>query len=189
MKGFDKMKKMSTKKMVTIAMLTAASYILAITIRFPLLPQAPFIKYSPSDIPTVIGGMIFGPFGAFMMTLAVSILEEITIGTTGIIGAVMNIASTASFAVVIAAIYKRKKTNKNAILAFCIGSIVMIITMVIMNVLLTPLYTGASTEKVIGMLLPVIIPVNLIKAIINSVVSFAIYKGISKFIKVKEFEK
>jgi len=38
------------------------------------------------------------------------------------------------------------------------------------------------------MLLPAIIPVNLIKAVINSVVSFVVFKGILKYIKVKKYD-
>jgi len=113
-------KKISTKKMVTIAMLVALSYTLAVLVRFPLLPQVPFIKYSPSDIPIVIGGMIFGPFWTFIMSLAVSTLEEITIGTTGVIGAIMNACSTIAFAVTVAAIYIRRKTTKSAIIGFIV---------------------------------------------------------------------
>ena len=182
------MKKMNTKKMVAIAMFTAASYILAVTIRFPLLPQVGFIKYSPSDIPIVIGGMILGPYATILMSLASAVLEEITIGTTGIIGAIMNFGSTASFAVVMTAIYKRKRTDKNAILAFAVATVTMVATMVILNILLTPIYTGAPREAVMGMLLPAIIPVNLIKAVINSVASFTMYKGISKLVKVKKYD-
>ena len=73
------MKKTNTKKIVTIAMLIALSYTLAAMVRFPLLPHVPFIRYSPSDIPIIIGGLIFGPFWTFIMTLIVSILRGMTL--------------------------------------------------------------------------------------------------------------
>jgi len=181
--------KISTKKMVTIAMLVALSYTLAVTIRFPLLPQVGFIEYSPSDIPIIIGGMIFGPIWAFIMSLAVSFLEGITIGHTGLIGVLMNICSTSAFAVTLAIIYKKSKTTKGAIIGFVVGSISLVIVMIILNILLTPIYTGVPREKVIGMLLPAIIPVNSIKAVINSVVSFAVFQGIFKYIKAKKYDQ
>ena len=183
------MKKMSTKKMVILAMLTAMSFVLAATIRFPLLPQAPFIKYSPSDIPIVIGGLIFGPFSAFLIALASALLEGITVGTSGIIGIIMNIVSKTSFAVIISLIYKKFATNKGLIFALIIGSIVNLISMVLLNIALTPIYTGQAVEKVIAMILPIIIPTNLIKLAINSVVSFAIFKSIFKFIKEGNYDK
>ena len=110
------MKKMSTKKMVTISMLTALSYIL-VFIKFPLLPQVSFITYTPSSIPIVLGGIIFGPFAAFLMSIAVALIEFITISSTGVHGLIMNAISMATYTVTIALIYKYKKTNLSLILA------------------------------------------------------------------------
>ena len=110
------MKKISTKKLVTISMLTALSYIL-IFIKFPLFPQVPFITYTPSSIPIVIGAIIFGPFAAMLMSVAVALLEVITISTTGYFGLIMNIVSMLAFTVTIAVIYKYKKTTLGLILA------------------------------------------------------------------------
>ena len=73
------MRKTNTKKIVTIAMLISLSYVLSAFVRFPpLLPLAP-IRYSPAVVPAIIGGMVFGPFWAFIMALAVSILHGITV--------------------------------------------------------------------------------------------------------------
>jgi len=177
-------KKMSTRTMVTIAMLTAASYILEATIHFPIFPSVPYIQYSPSEIPIALSGIVLGPFAALLSSLAVSLLAGITVGTTGIIGALINFLAKASFAVLIAVIVKRKKTNINFIIAFVIGTIVMVCTMVIANIALTPLYTGVPISVVIGMLLPTIIPINAVMGVINSIIVFAIYKGIEKYIKV-----
>ena len=110
------MKKISTKKLVTISMLTALSYIL-IFIKFPILPQVSFITYTPSSIPIVIGAIIFGPFAALLMSVAVALLEFITISTTGIHGLIMNIVSMLVFTITIGLIYKYKKTTLGLILA------------------------------------------------------------------------
>lgn len=110
------MKKISTKKLVTISMLAALSYIL-IFIKFPLLPQVTFITYTPSSIPIVIGAIIFGPFAALLMSVAVALLEFITISTTGLHGLIMNIISMIVFTVTIAVIYRYKKTTLSLILA------------------------------------------------------------------------
>ena len=101
----------------------------------------------------------------------------------------MNIFSTASFAVVVAAIYKKRKTTKSAIIGFSLGTISLVITMVILNILLMPLFTGAPRETVIALLLPAIIPVNLIQATINSVASFTIFKSISKYVRIQDYDK
>jgi len=182
-------KRMSTKTMVTIAMLTAASYILEATIHFPIFPSVTYIQYSPSEIPIVIGGMIFGPLAALLSSLAVALLAGITVGTTGIIGMLINFLSKASFAVLIAAIFKSRKTNVNMIIAFVVGSIAMVCMMVLSNIALTPLYTGVPISVIMGMLIPTIIPINAIMAVINSVLSIVIYLGISKYVKDKQYDR
>ncbi|MCL2341895.1 MAG: ECF transporter S component, partial [Firmicutes bacterium] len=109
-------KKMSTRVMVTVAMLTAASYILEATIHFPIFPSVPYIQYSPSEIPIAIAAIVFGPFAALVSALAVSLLAMITVGTTGIIGAFINFLAKASFAVTIALIVKSEKVNRKFII-------------------------------------------------------------------------
>jgi len=135
-----------------------------------------------------LAGIVFGPFAALLSSLAVALLAGITVGTTGIIGILINFLAKASFAILIAAIVKRRKTNINFIMAFIIGTIAMVCTMVLANIALTPLYTGVPTSVVIGMLLPAIIPINAIMGVINSVIVFAIYKGIEKYIKVDNYD-
>jgi hypothetical protein len=55
-------------KMVTIAMLSAISYVLML-FQFPLLPAAPFLQVDFGDIPALIGGIIFGPVTGVIIVL------------------------------------------------------------------------------------------------------------------------
>ena len=58
-----------TKKITTLAMLTALSYLIVATIRIPVVM---FLKYEPKDVIITIGGFMFGPVEGFLISLVVS---------------------------------------------------------------------------------------------------------------------
>ena len=73
-----------TKKMTTMALLCALSYIAMFISRFlpPLFVAFPFLKYDPKDAIIVIGGFLYGPLSAFTISLVVSLIEMISQATT-----------------------------------------------------------------------------------------------------------
>ncbi|MEM0529718.1 ECF transporter S component [Zongyangia sp. HA2173] len=174
--------KVSTKKMAVMAMLAAVS-VLLVLIHIPF-PPAPFLEYDPADIPILIGTFAYGPTAGIIITVVVSIIQGFTLSaSSGIIGIVMHILATGSFALVAGLIYQRKKTRKSAILALGLGVITMTVMMALMNLIFTPIFMGTPVETVAGMLLPIIIPFNLMKAAINAVATLLLYKAVSRFIK------
>lgn len=174
--------KVSTKKMAVMAMLAAVS-VLLVLIHIPF-PPAPFLEYDPADIPILIGTFAYGPTAGIIITVVVSVIQGFTLSaSSGIIGIVMHILATGSFALVAGLIYQRKKTRKSAILALGLGVITMTVMMALMNLIFTPIFMGTPVETVAGMLLPIIIPFNLMKASINAVATLLLYKAVSRFIK------
>lgn len=172
-----------TKKLTSMAMLCAIAYVLAVVIHISIIPAAPFLTYDPKDVIITIGGFIFGPLSALVMSIVVSLLEIFTIGDTGIIGLIMDILSTCSFACTASLIYKKRRTLSGAIIGLVIGSIAMTIAMLIWNYLITPGYMGVPREKVVEMLVPVFMVFNLIKAGLNSGFIFILYKPIIKTLR------
>ena len=165
------------KKMVLMAMLAAMAYIAVALIR---IPAVLFLKYEPKDVVITIGGFLLGPIAAFVVSLVVSLVEMFTISETGIIGCVMNLLSTCSFACVAALIYKRQHSLKGAIFGLLAGSVAMIAVMLLWNWLITPLYmTGTTREQVAAMLLPVFLPFNAVKAGLNSGLILGLYKPLT----------
>ena len=164
-----------TKKMVTMAMLAALSYLLMVFVRIPMIS---FLKYEPKDVIIAIGGFIFGPVEAFVISLAVSIVEMFTVSDTGWIGALMNLISTCSFACTAAVIYHKNRTQKSAVIGMAAGIVVMVAVMMLWNYLLTPIYMGYPREAVAAMLPTVFLPFNLIKGTINAVILILIYKPV-----------
>ena len=60
------MKDQRTKQMVTMGMMAALAYIVMVFIRIPVVL---FLKYEPKDVIITIGGFIYGPVAAFLISL------------------------------------------------------------------------------------------------------------------------
>ena len=171
----------SVKQLVVMAMLCAISYAvmwLAHMVPFFSFAPVPFLRYDPKDVIIVLGGFMMGPLAALCISVVVSLIEMITISTTGIIGCVMNILSSAAFACTASVIYKRRHNMKGAVLGLAAGVILVTLVMILWNYLITPLYMKVDRAIVVGMLLPGFLPFNLLKATINMALSLLLYKPI-----------
>ena len=72
-----------------MAMLCALAYLVMLVGRIPIVL---FLKYDPKDIVIAIGGFLYGPVSAFVISVVVA-LVELPISETGIIGCIMNLVS------------------------------------------------------------------------------------------------
>ncbi len=172
-----KSRTMSTKELVMLAMISAIAYAMVCVCRIPL-GFADFLKYEPKDVIITIGGFLFGPLAVIGVSLVVSLVEMVTISTTGPIGMIMNVLSTCAFSCTAALIYKKKHTLKGAILGLSMGVVLTTIVMILWNYLITPLYQGVPREAIVQMLIPVYLPFNLLKGTINAGIILLIYKPI-----------
>ena len=164
------------KKTVMTAMLCALAYIVMVLIHIKLMPAAPFLTYDPKDAVIVMGGFLFGPGTALIISLVVSFLEMITVSESGIIGFVMQVIATLSFAGVASAFYRSHLTKRGAVTGLVLGSVCMVIVMVLWNYILSPIYLGTDRAAVVAMLVPAIIPFNVIKCALNACIAFLLYK-------------
>lgn len=168
------MKKLNVKYMVLLAMLAAVAFLLVALVRIPVVL---FLSYEPKDVVITIGGFLLGPMASFLISLVVSLIEMVTISSTGPIGCLMNLLSTCSFACTAAAVYKRKHTLGGAVTGLVAGSVVMAGVMLLWNYLITPLYmTGTSRSDIAAMLIPVFLPFNALKAGFNTALTLLLYK-------------
>ena len=173
--------RISTKKLTTLAMLSAIAYALVFVshnLAIPLVPAVSFLSYDPKDIIIVIGGIMFGPMACLVVSLVVSLLEMVTISDTGLYGMVMNVISTCAFACTAALIYKKRRTMAGAVVGIVAGCLLMAGVMLLWNYIITPLYMGLPRAAVAGMLLPAFLPFNLLKGGINSAVTLLLYKPV-----------
>ncbi len=174
---------MNTKKMVTLAMLSALSVILVMLIRIPW-PGAPFLEYDPADVPILITTLMYGPSAGLIVTVAVSLIQGLTVSSgSGIIGIIMHILATGFYVLFSGVIYKKARNTKGMIIALSFGALVSTLIMLLWNVWFTPIFLGTPAEAVVKMLVPVILPFNLVKTVSNGVFAFLLYSVLGRIIK------
>lgn len=164
-----------TKKLTTLGMLSAIAFALVVVGRIPVVL---FLKYDPKDVIIAIGGMLYGPLSAFIISAAVSFVEMFTISDTGIIGFIMNVISSCAFACTAAYIYKKDRTLKGAVIGLVSGAAVMVAVMLLWNYLVTPIYMGYPRQAIVDLMLPAFLPFNLIKGGLNAAITMLLYKPI-----------
>ncbi len=164
-----------TRKLTTVAMLCAIAYVVMVVGRVPVVL---FLKYDPKDVTITLGGLIWGPLTALWVSVIVSVIEMLSVSETGVLGCLMNIISTCSFACTASFIYKKRRTLSGAVIGLFAGSITMVVVMLLWNYLVTPLYMGYPREAVAELLLPAFLPFNLLKAGLNASFTFLLYKPV-----------
>ncbi len=164
-----------TKKLTSGAMLCAIAYVVMVIGRVPVIL---FLKYDPKDVIITLGGLIWGPGMACIVSAVVSLIEMFTVSDTGIIGCIMNFISTCSFACMAAFIYKKKRTLAGAVIGLVTGAVTMTAVMILWNYLITPLYMDTTREAVAAMLPTVFLPFNLLKAGLNAAFTFLLYRPV-----------
>lgn len=167
--------KNQTRKITIAAMLCAIAYVVVVVGRVPIVL---FLKYDPKDIVITLGGLIWGPSTSCIVSIIVSFIEMLTISENGVLGFIMNIVSTCSFACTAAYIYKKNKTLLGATIGLFAGSISMILVMLLWNYWVAPIYMGYPREAVAELLIPAFLPFNAIKAGLNASFTFFLYKPV-----------
>ena len=163
------------KKLVTLAILCALAIVAMLLIRIPVVM---FLKYEPKDVVLAIGGFIFGPLPVMVMSVIVSLIEMVTVGETGIYGAIMNALSSCTFACTAAFIYKKWRSLPGAATGLAGGVIVTVPVMLLWNYLMVPIYMGVTREAVAGMLIPTFLPFNLLKYGLSAAITMLLYKPV-----------
>ena len=169
--------KYSTRYLAVVAMFTAISYV-AVLISKVIPNVAGFLSYEPKDAVIVISGFIFGPLTCVFVSVLTSLIEMLTISSTGFYGLLMNVVSTCAFTVPAAWFYQKHRTLKGAVIGLGIGIVVLAACMVLWNYIITPFYMGVDRTVVAGMLMSIFLPFNLVKGGINAGLTLLIYKPV-----------
>jgi len=172
------------KRLIALASMAMLSALAFAAMFFIKIPVVLFLSYEPKDIVLAIGGFLFGPLAAAAMSLVVSLVEMVTVSTTGWIGALMNVLSSCSFVCVAAAVYSKKRTYRSAIIGLALGCVTTTAVMLLWNYLIAPFYMNASREDVAKLLVPAFLPFNLLKSGINAAVTVLVYMPLKKALEV-----
>lgn len=165
-----------TTKLVLIGLLSAVAFVFVL---FGRIPMVLFLNYDPKDIVIAIGGFILGPLSALFISICVSFLEMISISADGVIGFLMNVIASASFACTASYVYRKNGSRKNAAIGLILGMLLMTAMMIFWNYIVTPVYLKIPRQAVVDLLVPAILPFNLIKGSINALITVFLYKPIT----------
>ncbi|MCL2680450.1 MAG: ECF transporter S component [Coriobacteriia bacterium] len=166
---------MKLRDLLTAALLMAAGVVLNMVLRIPLIPSAPFLEYSPADVPTLLGTFALGPVFGMLIGLGRAVLHFALGSTGGPVGLVMDAASSVMLAGVAGLIYLGWKTRGGAAVALLCGSLAMTAVVVALNYFWAFPAFGAPAQLVWTTALPF----NLIKSAINVTIVFLLYKPLS----------
>ncbi len=172
-----------TRQLVIMALMAAIATLLSF-VEIPILPAAPWLKYDPSFVPSMVTGFAYGAGPGVAVGLVTAILHIFMTGNFW--GGVMNILVVCAYVIPASLIYVRKHTWRGAAIGLVIGSICQIIVAILANLVITPIYAGMPVESVIALIIPVLVPFNVLKVVLNSVITIAVYKAISNLITPKK---
>lgn len=188
-------------RMLTMnAVLSAIAFVLAF-FEFPVPLSPSFARMDLSDLPALIGALAYGPVSGVLIELVKNALQLLT-SSTGGIGELANFIMGSSFVVAAGLIYKHHKTEKTAILACLIASVIMGVVATVVNYfILLPVFEAfmpldqliASFSKFMPFIktkLDVVLfnafPFNLLKRIGISIVTMLLYKRLTPILKERQ---
>lgn len=189
-------KKMTTRDLTTIAVLTALASILFLI----EIPVVAFYKLDLSNLPVLLGAFAMGPAAGFLILLLKDLIGMLH-STTMYVGELADFLSGLAYILPTALIYNAGKTRKRALWGMIAGVVVLIPVSVVINKwIMIPFFMntyGMPMESVVEMatkvlpfvdtewklLLFVTAPFNLLKGFVISLITYLIYKPLSPILK------
>lgn len=186
-------KQMSTRKLVTIAMLAAvATVLMYLELPLPFLP--PFLKLDISAVPVMIGSFMFGPLAGVCMAAVKALVHALSTQTGGV-GEVADFLITGSFALTAGLVYRRFHSKRGAKLAaLCSVGVITVVGCLANWFILLPFYknimpidaiiaacnaVNPAVTDAAGYIWFGALPFNLIKGTVVCALTFVLYKRLS----------
>lgn len=180
-------------RFVTVAMLCAVSFVLYL-LEFPLFPGATHLKLDFSDVPALIGSMIFGPIWGVVIELVKNLIELAVkgMGTQMGFGNLMNFIVGSAYIVPFCLVYKKHKKKTDVLIAAVLGIASIVIIGIVANYFIDPpffkYFLGVTLES--GALWGAIwsaTALNAIKGVMLSILAFILIPTLIKRINVEKF--
>ncbi|MCS7234442.1 MAG: ECF transporter S component [Armatimonadota bacterium] len=171
---------MRARRLASLAMLSALSALLMRLIQFPILPGAPYLKFDPSEVPTLLAGILFGPSAGVAVAFLKNVLYVVLFGSpTGWVGPFANFAAVSFFAATAAWAYRREPNLVGLTKGVAAGAVaravfmVPVLAFVVLPAFLhySPLDWAILQRRVAPLLLSVFVPFNLITSVLNGAIT------------------
>lgn len=200
--GMNRTKRMSTRKLTSLALLSALAVIFMF-LEQPLPFMPPFLKLDISEIPVLLGAFAFGPGSAVIIELIKNLIHLPFTLTAGV-GELANFLAGSLFTGTAGIVYHYFKNKKGAIAAMAAGTVVMTVFSSLFNYyFMLDFYSkfyGMPMDAIVAMSAAVniyvkdvktlivyaFIPFNLFKGIVISVITAIIYKRVSPLLHGKK---
>jgi riboflavin transporter FmnP len=188
-------KQLLTSQLVEMSVLAGCSYVLMF-IAVPIIPIVPYMKIDLSDIPILIGTVIFGPVGGMIIAALRSLLHWLTIGGASIPDLIGTSSALLSSITLVwtfhwgERLFSFTKGIKKALLVIATMTIGLTVIMSLSNwAAVIPLYMkviGLKLNMPLALLITYgVIPFNLIKGIVVGGIFYGIKGSFLPRLKLK----
>lgn len=181
----------TTKNIAGMAVFASLSFVLYL-IEIPIFAGTPasFLQLDLSNVLVMLGGFMYGPLPAFIITI-VKELIHIPIGTTGGVGELANIIITSAFVILPSVVYRYKKGFKVVVITLIMACFIQSGVALLANKFINfPFFMGGApfvpnqtSETMFSMLWGYVLAFNMIKSVVISVITILLYKKVSHFFK------
>lgn len=168
-----------TSKQVAVLVILVAMAMVLSFVEFPLIPDAPWLKYDPASIVALVASLCFGPW----VGSAVSVLAWVPRLVTDPLGSFMNIAAALAVVVPLGLLYRRNPTFRQAVFGAVVGSVCSIAVSLALNFVVTPIYYTPLTFVDVAALVPTaLFPFNAAKLALNCTVALFAYRRLAQLL-------
>lgn len=158
----------------------------------------PFIKFDFSELPALLAAYAMGPVSGIVVCLIKNLINLLHTQTGGV-GELSNFILGVCFVLPAGLIYKRKKTQKNALIGAFAGAVLMAVVSVFSNYFIVyPVYTNfmlmdailgayrainSNVSNLWDALIWFNMPFTFVKGLCSVLITFLIYKRVSPILK------
>ena len=175
--GFRK-KYFSASTIAKLAMFAALAFGVSY-LEFPIFPAAPFLQLDFSCVFVLLGGFMFGPVAAIIISGVKECLRLFTTSTAGI-GELANFIVTVSFVLIPTLVYRFKKGLPTVIVTLVVGCLIQVGVGLLTNRYINfPLFMQEVAAAMFAQLWWYVLLFNLIKSVAVSLITVLLYKRIS----------
>ncbi len=167
---------MRVRHTASLAMLSALAALLMQFVQFPIIPGAPYLKFDPSEVPTLLAGVLYGPAASVLVALLKNVLRVLLFGSgTGWVGPFANFSAVTFFAATAAWAYRQQPDLRGLAKGVALGAVARTVLMVPVLLLVvlpvffdySPADVGTVQRRILPLLWSAFVPFNLATSLVN----------------------
>jgi len=173
---------LNLRMIVRIGVLISLATALMSFVKFSLPYMPPFLKYDPSDVFAIVGGLVYGPMIGVMIVGMKNVMHMVVTGNFTIVSHLANFVAGGTLVFVSSLLYQRWRGTMHIGVALAIGSVCMALVMIPANYLVFLPYHGILGERAREMALFTVTPFNFLKAILSSIIGYVLFVRVTPFL-------